>query len=71
MKPTVHYIGVPVIIGDNAVLKPIDHPNHMVGHAVSNTKSVITSKIVSKDDFTGRIETQNTIYVPFVEGETK
>jgi len=60
-KKVVHYIDVPTIVGNVAYLTPIDHPDH---ENVSNTKLVRTSHIVSHNEATGRIETQNTIYVP-------
>lgn len=60
-KKVVHYIDVPTIVGNVAYLTPIDHPDF---ENVSNTKLVRTSRIVSHNEGTGRIETQNTIYVP-------
>lgn len=61
-KKTVHYHksrGI-LIYGEHAYLNPIDHP----GALVSNTREVRTSPIVSYDPITGRLETQNTIYMP-------
>jgi hypothetical protein len=62
MKPTVHYRGEAKRLGDRALLFPVDHPNHCQGHGVSNTKRATTSVVLSW--VAGRIETQNTIYVP-------
>lgn len=45
-------------------LKPVDHPNHLPGHGVSNLRVVRTSTVLSWDHETGRIETKNTIYMP-------
>lgn len=65
-KKTVHYdkkMGVQMVQyldGQSALLYPIDHPDTRV----SNTTSAITSKVVSYDEATGVLETQNTIYVP-------
>lgn len=65
-KPTVHYIGKVVFngIGYGAFLTPIDHKNHLVGHSVSNHKEVLTSPVISYDEASGRLETQNTVYEP-------
>lgn len=63
-KPIVHYRGIASNIWGRAMLQPVDHPNHLDGHQVSNTKPVMTSTIVSWDKATGRIETQHTIYEP-------
>lgn len=67
MKKVVHYIGTPanVGVGKQAILFPIDHPD---SDMVSNTKPVLTTSIVHVDKGTGRIETQNTIYLP-ADGE--
>ena len=64
-KPIVHYKSPAIKNGiDRALLYPVDHPNHLDGHNISNNKQVLTSKIISWDEITGRIETQNTIYIP-------
>lgn len=65
-KPIVHYRGEAVVfaIGGAAWLQPVDHPNHLEGHDVSNTKPVRTSAVLSHNPETGRIETKHTIYVP-------
>lgn len=64
-KKVVHYMGTPVIfnIGRNqhAYLEPVDHPDTV---NVSNKSVARTSAIVSMNSATGRIETQNTIYMP-------
>lgn len=65
-KPIVHYRGEAAVpaIGAGAWLHPVDHPNHLEGHDVSNTKLVRTSAVLSHDPETGRIETKHTIYMP-------
>lgn len=64
-KPIVHYSWLRgAHVGYPAHLTPIDHPNHIEGHDVSNTRMVSTSKVIAYDEITGRIETQNTIYMP-------
>lgn len=65
-KPTVHYSGEAVVrrVGQAAWLTPLDHPNHMTGHHVSNTMPVHTSAVESFNEKTGAIETRNTSYVP-------
>ena len=61
-KPTVHYRGEAVKVMGRAMLYPVDHPNHLDGHDISNTDLVTTSAVLS---WVGdRIETKNTIYVP-------
>lgn len=60
MKNTVHYVGKPMVLDGFAYLTPIDHTSDLV----SNTKLVRTSKVVSYDEATGRLETLNSIYVP-------
>jgi len=68
-KPTVHYdVNYPAIIevGYRAYIKPVDHPNHLPGHNVSNTQLVYTSTVVSIDPH-GIFETLNTRYVPTSE----
>lgn len=67
MKPTVHYRGEAHFLFGLAYLTPVDHPNHLVGHAVSNNVQVVTSRVIEHDAETGRIETRNTIYVPLKE----
>lgn len=63
-KPTVKYSGKATPFVGCAVLRPVDHPNHLAGHDASNEHPVRTSRVISWDEETGRIETQNTIYVP-------
>ena len=64
-KPVVRYRGTATAaIGRSAFLHPIDHPNHLRGHDVSNTRVVRTSAVIDFDAETGRIETMNTIYLP-------
>lgn len=62
-KPTVHYTEAG-LYAQTCWLKPIDHPNHLDGHDVSNGMPVRTSAVLSCDHTTGRIETKNTIYMP-------
>ena len=57
------------ILGKRAMLFPIDHPD---SERVSNTKHVITSEVLDKEVYCCRIialETQNTIYKEFDDGE--
>ena len=78
-KPIVHYNGnMPsasanynadyskpeTVIGYSACLFPLDHPNHLDGHHITNQNLVTTSPIVAYDPSTGTWETKNTIYVP-------
>jgi hypothetical protein len=63
-KPTVRYRGTAIRMGDFAFLHPIDHANHVAGQRVSNTTTVCTSRVLSWDEQTGRIETEYTVYVP-------
>lgn len=58
-KKFVHCIGDVQMMGNRAILRPLDHP----GPDVSNTREVITSPVVSHDHLSGRLETANTIYV--------
>lgn len=67
IKPIVRYRGLAVMVGkgmvgSRAILMPVDHPNPY--GLVSNERKVMTSPIVSCDPTTGRIETQNTLYIP-------
>lgn len=66
MKPTVHYNNLllsVIALGRGALVAPIDHPNHLADHAVSNTKHVLTSRVI-KVHYDGSFETENTIYKP-------
>ena len=66
MKPVVYYdTNYPAHIkeGSAAYIKPINHPNHLPGHCVSNTSMVHTSTVLSVDA-DGNFETKNTRYVP-------
>lgn len=63
-KKVVHYKGGTQVIGNGghfAMLHPVDHPD---SERVSNTKLVMTSKVVRYDKRSGTIETENTIYIP-------
>lgn len=62
-KKVVHYRGIPQIVGDRALIYPVDHPDTV---NVTNTEQAITSPIVRKDLDTGEFETLNTIYRPLV-----
>ena len=66
-KPIVHYRGEAHFLFGLAYLTPVDHPNHLVGHDVSNNVQVATSRVIEHDINTGRIETRNTIYIPLKE----
>ena len=60
-KPVVHYIPnkyQQIKVGISAYVWPVDHPSDLV----SNTKAIITSKVVSYDKDTGDFETLNTRY---------
>ena len=61
-KPVVHYreLCFPPVIGESAALYPVDHPSPYV----SNTRVATTSAVVSYDEATGELETENTIYMP-------
>lgn len=61
IKKVVHYVGTPTIVGNRAILTPVDHPD---GGNVSNYRPAMTSCIVRHDLVTGVIETQNTVYQP-------
>ena len=66
MKPTVHYNNLllsVIALGRGALVAPVDHPNHLASHAVSNTKHVLTSRVI-KVHYDGSFETENTIYKP-------
>lgn len=62
-KKCVHYVGSPsaIFIGHPCFLFPVDHPD---SERVTNLNMVRTSNVVSYDVSTGRIETENTIYIP-------
>lgn len=61
IKKVVHYVGTPAIMGNRAILTPVDHPDE---ENVSNYRLVTTSCIVRHDPVTGAIETQYTVYQP-------
>jgi len=61
--------GVVMLADGHAILKPLDHPDT---DNVSNLKYVITTKVIDKEVYCCRIialETQNTIYKEFDDGE--
>ena len=60
-KKVVHYTDVPYMVGNVAYLTRLDPPD---GLNVTNSSLVRTSRVVSHDDSSGRIETLNTIYMP-------
>lgn len=67
-KPIVHYTTASApAVGVSAYLIPVDHPNHIDGHDVSNERLVRTSRVESINEATGRIETRNTVYMPLDE----
>ena len=62
-KPTVRYKKDSLIfirLDVEAFLHPVDH----YSPDVSNTQLVRTSQVRAYDKETGRLETQNTIYIP-------
>lgn len=67
-KPVVHYDRSPsmywIQVGFSAHVTPLDHPNHLEGHRVTNGLPIRTSTVLSYDEETGEFETQNTKYVP-------
>ncbi len=68
-KPIVRYrtdLPCHIMLGLPAFVHPVDHPNHIEGHNVSNTTYVLTSKVVGHDALTGEFETLNTRYAPYV-----
>lgn len=50
-------LGYDVLVG-----VPVNHLNPKAGQRVSNTKLVMTSKVINVDD-RGNVETENTLYV--------
>lgn len=63
-KPIVRYNHLdleafPVIVGQRAIVTPIDHNSNRV----SNNGPAYTSPVISYDKETGQFETLNTIYV--------
>lgn len=65
-KPIVDFVDGPtyLTIGGCAIVRPINHPNP--NGLVSNTKNVVTSRVVKKYD-NGDFETENTYYRKYVE----
>lgn len=69
-KKIVHYdtrMGVQLVEysnGQGAMVYPVDHPDTW---NVSNENVCFTSKVVSWDETSGRLETMNTIYLPYQE----
>lgn len=60
--------GVVILTNGSAFLYPLDHTSELV----SNTKHVITSKVIRKEINCCRIitlETENTIYMEYDDGE--
>lgn len=58
-KPKVRYIldeNNRIVVGENAIIKPIDHP------FVSNENFVFTSTVLSYDKDNNSFETRNTLY---------
>lgn len=48
------------VMGGRAFLHPLDHDSPLV----SNTTVAMTSRVVAHDLQSGRIETENTVYIP-------
>lgn len=65
-KPVVRYKAPGYVpkVGGSALVLPVDHPNHLPGHQISNTVPVRTSAVIAHDVETGVFETVNTIYKP-------
>ena len=66
MKPIVKYDNTKlsvIALGRGAIVMPVDHPNHLEDHQVSNTTHVLTSRVI-KIHHDGSFETENTIYKP-------
>jgi hypothetical protein len=64
-KKVVHYVGKPVVQENgHALVCPVDHPD---SESVSNMNVARTSRVVHYDEKSGRLETQNTIYIPAEE----
>lgn len=67
-KPVVRYDRSPsmywIQVGNSAYVTPLDHPNHLEGHHVTNGMQIRTSTVISYDKATGEFETLNTKYVP-------
>lgn len=69
-KPIVQYRredGFFINVGKCAYVTPIDHPNHLEAHSVTNGREVRTSTVLSYNKETGEFETRNTKYVPAPE----
>lgn len=68
MKTLVLYdVGLPhtIVLGHGAIVHPLNHPDTA---NVSNSKAVITSKVVRVEPW-GQFETENTVYNPVVPGD--
>lgn len=63
-KPIVHYRGHAIKAEERARLTPLDHNHHIPEQRITNGFPVTTSRVLSWDKDTGRIETMNTIYLP-------
>jgi hypothetical protein len=68
VKPVVHYRPdyyqfIPKEPGQRAMVYPVDHPNHLPVHCVSNEKMCFTSTVIRVGE-NGEFETLNTIYRP-------
>ena len=63
MKPIVLYDSTApsdIVVGRGAYVLPINHSSR----EVSNTTTVLTSKVVRYNKLSGEFETKNTIYKP-------
>lgn len=65
-KPVVHFfsLDVPVVVGERAIVKVIDHPASYLNDA----PFIYTSGVVAIDPGTGDFETLNTKYVKVEKG---
>jgi len=66
----VHYKPDPdqiIRVGRGTIVYPIDHPDT---DNVSNTKPVITSRVLSVNLLTGEFTTENSRYIPLTETTT-
>lgn len=71
-KPVVRYREMYyVAIGHSAIVTPVDHPNHLKDHRISNTQPVHTSRVMdigAPNEYGCPVfETMNTRYVPTAE----
>ena len=66
-KPIAHYYELSYVeLGHYACLRSNDHHRLPPSSSVGKDKWIYTSRVVSHDPETGRIETKNTVYLPEV-----